>query len=308
MLIRHFNEKKDKTRVIEVWNKVLKDINPVWEITEEELDIQLKLHGDQTNLLRDCLIVEDNEKNLIGFALIYKSSKKDSWWCQFTVLPHFFKTNLLVTLFEAILNIAKKQNAPKLRFAISNHILTDSPLQIKFEEIGLKPVQYDFWMRMDVTGPINTPNTPHGIKFQKQKELNDYTNYVKILNDAFNGAFDYTPYTEQEFKSVHTVGWNGYDVQYWFAIDGNNPVGICFVTINPESHQVGLIYTLAVLHKYHHRGIGSSLLGFGIQSLIEKGCKTIELDVEANNENALTLYKKYGFYEIKSRTTIFYEI
>ena len=163
-------------------------------------------------------------------------------------------------------------------------------------------------MCLDVTGSISIPNTPHRIKFQEQKELNDYTNYVKILNDAFSGAFDYTPYTEQEFKSIHTVGWDGYDVQYWFAIDGNNPVGICFVAINPELNHVGLIYTLAVLHKYHHRGIGSSLLGFGIQSLIEKGCKMIELGVETNNENALALYKKYGFYEIKSRTTIFYEI
>ncbi|MFX1512973.1 MAG: GNAT family N-acetyltransferase, partial [Promethearchaeota archaeon] len=60
--------------------------------------------------------------------------------------------------------------------------------------------------------------------------------------------------------------------------------------------------------RYRQRGIGSTLLGFGIQSLREKGCKAIDLSVMADNEQALALYKKFGFYELKSRTQYIFEI
>ncbi|MCK4381225.1 MAG: GNAT family N-acetyltransferase [Candidatus Lokiarchaeota archaeon] len=308
MLIRPFNVNTDKTKIIEVWNKVLKDMNPAWAINEEELDTVLVMEGDQTELSRDCLIAEDNKREINGFAFLLKSSKRDSWWLNIKVLPPHFKLNLLVNLFESILDQVNKQNAPQIRFTIQQYIFINSPLQIKFEEMGLKPVHYDFWMRMGDIDSHWKPNVPTGIKFQKQNELNDYDSYVEIINDAFSEHFDFRPYTEEEFKSIHKVSWKEYDVEYWFALEGNNPVGICHICINPEVKHVGTINTLGVLHSYHHNGIGSSLLGLGIQSLIEKGCTTIELGVEAKNEKALGLYKKFGFYEVESRTQITYTI
>ena len=308
MLIRPFNVNTDKTRTIEVLNKVLKDINPVWSINEEEFDEALVVEGDQTDLSRDCLIAEDNKGEMKGFACLFKSSKHDSWWLNIKVLPPQFKSNLLVNLFESILNVANKQNAPQIRFTIIKYIFIDSPLQIKFEDMGLKPVHYDFWMRMDDINSLRKPNVPPGINFQKQNELNDFDSYVEIINDAFREHFDFVPYTVEEFKSIHKVNWKEYDVEYWFALEGNNPVGICHLCIHPEVQHVGIVNTLGVLHSHHHNGIGSSLLGLGIQSLIEKGCTTIELGVEAKNEKALGLYKKFGFYEVESRTQIWYTI
>ena len=63
-----------------------------------------------------------------------------------------------------------------------------------------------------------------------------------------------------------------------------------------------------MLHSYHRRGIGSALLGMGVHSLIENGCKTIELGVEVKNEKALSLYKKFGFCEVESQTEIVFAI
>lgn len=308
MLIRPFNEDTDKTRIVEVWNKVLKDMNPSWTINEEELDAGLAVEGDQTDPKHDWLVAEDNKGKIIGFACLFKSSKRDSWWLEIKVLPQHFKSNLSLKLFESILDLGNKQNTPQIRFAISKYIFMDSPLQIKFKEMGLKPVNYDCWMRMDDIDSLRKPNVPPGINFQKQNELNDFTSYVKILNDAFSEHFDFRPYTEEEFRSTHKVSWKDHDVEYWFALEGNDLVGICHICINPELSHVGIINTLGVLHSYHHNGIGSSLLGLGIQSLIEKGCKTIELGVEAKNEKALDLYKKFGFDEVESRTQITYTI
>jgi ribosomal protein S18 acetylase RimI-like enzyme len=102
--------------------------------------------------------------------------------------------------------------------------------------------------------------------------------------------------------------WKQMNHLEWLAFDGKKLIGICSVVINPELKTVGKIDNLAVLRKYHHRGIGRALLGFGIQSLIEKGCKTIELGVDADNEKALSLYKKFGFHEVESRTNFVYAI
>ncbi|GAG10666.1 unnamed protein product, partial [marine sediment metagenome] len=109
MLIKPFNVNTDKTRIIGVWNKVLKDINPGWAINEEEFDAALAVEGDQTDLSRDCLIAEDNKGEINGFACLFKSSKRGSWWLNIKVLPPHFKSNLLVNLFESILNVANKQ-------------------------------------------------------------------------------------------------------------------------------------------------------------------------------------------------------
>jgi len=308
MIIRPFNVKTDKTRIIEVWNNVLKDINPVWAINEEELDAVLAVEGDQTDLSRDCLIAEDNKGQIIGFACLFKSSKRDSWWLEIKILPQHFKSNLSVKIFESILDLVNKQNAPQIRFTISKYLFIDSPLQTKIKEMGLEPVHFGFWMRLDDIDSLPKLIIPPDITFQKQKDITDFTSYVSVHNDAFSKHFDFRPYIEEEFKLMITAEWKQYDNEHWLAIDENKLVGICSVIINPKLKHLGIVDTLGVLHNYHRRGIGNSLLGFGIQSLIEKGCKTIELGVEANNEKALSLYKKFGFYEVESRTMIWYTI
>ncbi|MFX1388438.1 MAG: GNAT family N-acetyltransferase [Promethearchaeota archaeon] len=266
------------------------------------------MYGDQTDLSRDCLIAEDNKGDIIGFALLFKSSKQNTCWLEVKILPHYFKSEFYVKLFESALKLTSKQNTPKIRFVLRKYILIDSPLQNKLKELGLKPTHFDYWMRLDNFKFIPKIKTPKGYTFQNHKELNDFTNYVKILNDAFREHYDFIPFNEEEFKSIHIISWKGYFVEYWFAFKGNDKIGVCFVNINPDSKHIGIVYTLGVLHSYHHKGVGSYLLGLGIQTLIDKGCKIIELGVESDNAKALSLYEKFGFYEIKSRTAIFYEI
>lgn len=303
-----FNETNDKTRVIDVWDKIIKDANPVWTINEEYIDGLLEVEGDQTIPSRDWLIAEDKQGLIIGFSCLFKSSKRDSWWMELRVLPEYNRQKISLELFESCLALANKQRAPRILFTARKYSFTDSPIQTKIKEMGLEPVHYNFWMYMDDFNSIPEVINPPFITFKKQKEITDYASYVKINNDAFSKDFEFRPYTEEEIKQMATAEWKGYNMEHHFAFDGEDPVGICSNLINPEQKNIGVVDTLAVLHSHHHRGIGSSLLSLGIQSLIERGCKKIELGVEVNNEKALNLYKKFGFNELESRTTIFYEI
>lgn len=308
MKIRLFDESLDKNRVIDVLDKFLKDINPAFKINGEQFYSSIAVLGDQTDLSRDSLVVEDNNGKLIGFTGLLKSSKRDFWQLQIGILPEYSKSNFTMNLFESILQLAKEQNAPDIRFTISKYLFTDSLLEEKIKEMGLKPVHYDFWMILNKIDSIPTFKDPSGITFQNQKEISDVNGYLTILNDAFSKHFDFRPLTEEEFRLVFEKKWKEDDTANWLAFEGNKLIGICTLTINPELSHIGIIDVLGVLHENHHRGIGSSLLGHGIQSLIEKGCTTIELGVEATNEKALTLYKKFGFNEVESRTQIFYTI
>lgn len=308
MEIRSFDENLDKTRIIALLDTVLKEINPGLTMNEDRFDAMLAVEGDQTILSRDSLVAEDDDGKIIGFSGLLKSSKHNFWRLDISMLPEYNKSNLTVKLFESILNLASKQNAPEIRFTTRNIIFIDSPIYEKFKEMGLKPVHYNWWMHLDKVDKVPLLGVPHGINLQKRKELNELTGYVAVINDSFREHFDFRPYTVEEFQIFRNAAWKDYNVEHWLATEQDKLVGILTAIINPESKHSGIIDTLGVLHSYHHRGIGRSLLSHGIQSLIEKGCTVIELSVEATNEKALKLYKKFGFYEVESRTRIFFTI
>jgi mycothiol synthase len=297
MQIRQFNENRDKTRVMTVLEKVLKELNPSMTMSEEQFDAMLKVEGDLTVLSRDCLVAEDDNSEIIGFIGLLKSSKRDFWHLEMALLTEYVSSNISVELIESILNLAKKQNAPEIRFTTVKAKFKNTPLEDKFKKMGLEPVNYNWWMRLDDIESVPESKIPLGITLQKN-----------VLNDAFSEHFDFSPYKEEEFKIRQLAAWKDKFNKHWLAFEENKLIGFCSVVINPGQKHVGMIDILGVLHSYHHRGIGSSLLGIGVKSLIENGCTIIELAVEAKNEKALNLYKKFGFNEMESLTRIFYTI
>ena len=105
----------------------------------------------------------------------------------------------------------------------------------------------------------------------------------------------------EKFKKNHTVG-------YAIAYENTKIVGFCQCYFNPSQEQVGIINTLGVLPSYHHRGIGSALFASRVEFLQDKGCKTINLPVDAKNERALKLYEKFSFYLKKNLTEKTYKL
>ncbi len=306
MKIRPF-ESNDKTRVVEVLDRVLKYDNPALGMDEDLFNAALAFEGEQTILSRDFLVAEDNEGKIIDFSGLLKSSKRDSWRLAFEVIPEYFTSTIFVELFESILNIKNEQNGPEIRFSLKKYKLTDSPLQRKLNEMGLKPVHYNWEIFLEDTDPPPKINVPPGINIHSGKDVTDIASYINVHNEAFSEHFGFRPYSEKEFKLILKKAWKAYDIEHWFAYDKEKLVGVCTSQINPEFKTIGLIQILGVLPSYQHRGIGRCLLASNIQSLIEKGCEKIELGVEANNEKALTLYKKFGFKEDESRTVMIYK-
>ncbi len=305
MRIKPLDETIERSSIIYVWKQMWSYLIPEeTDLTEEKFDAIFS-RDDQTVFPRDFLIAEDNQGNIIGFAGLGKSSKRDFWRVTYVVLPEYVKSNLPGKLLDAIVNLAKKQAAPKLRFYSRANF---TPLNKKLEERGIKPVQYGWWMRLDDFSLLPRSVVPLGITLRKQKDIDDLSSYVAFYNKAHCDAFEFEPYTEENVKQFFNHLRKIYDIEHHFAFEKNKLVGICYISNNPEQKIIGTINSLGILPSHRRRGIGKALMTYGIQRLREKGCKMILLSVMANNEEALALYKKFGFYELEFRTQYIFEV
>ncbi|UCE12178.1 MAG: GNAT family N-acetyltransferase [Candidatus Heimdallarchaeota archaeon] len=302
-------EKIDRKIMIELMNQTIQHFNPENPsfINEEQLDYELT-NNDLTVLSRDFLIAEDNQGTRVGFAGLLKSSKKGWWVVMLYVLPAFLSTHFPGELFDEIISLAKKQSAPELRFYIHASF---AAIHDKFQGLRIKPVQFFWKLRLDDFKNYPKYSIPSGITIRPQKGIEDYPEYISAFNEAFREDFAYNPLSEEHIKHVDQyVRKTNLLYNRIFALEGNKIIGmvIPFGSSNPEQKHIGTIGSLGVRPSYQRRGIGRSLLSSAIQWLRKQDCTIIELGVSADNEDALGLYKKFGFYELKSQKFVTYSI
>ena len=58
---------------------------------------------------------------------------------------------------------------------------------------------------------------------------------------------------------------------------------------------------------WRKKGVGSALIGMGL-SYLKTRCKTAFLEVRANNENALNVYKRMGYRVVKEQKVLEYTL
>ena len=204
------------------------------------------------------------------------------------------------------MELGKKRNAPELLFQTLGEL--SAPFEERLEFLEFKPIHYSWSMYLDDLSLFSHPGIPEGIAIQNQKEIDDFKIIVDVINKAFQGSFKFNPITERKWKQMQRVLRKNNIVEYCIAYENNKKVGLCDIYFNPKQEHIGLIGDLSVLPSYQHRKIGSALLASGIEILREKGCKTINLRVHAENEKAMGLYKKFGFYPKNNLTEKLYQI
>jgi ribosomal protein S18 acetylase RimI-like enzyme len=291
--IKSWDESISRTVIIDLLNQQNKYLNPKdpIEATEELLNFFL---GETTVLSRDVLRFENNQSNIIGFAGIIKSPMyKDTWVVGYGILPEYFKTDLPEKLIDASLNLGMELKVPELLFGTTGTL--SAPFDEKLESLGFTPIQYTWSMRLDNFSLFKLPKVPHEISIQKNLEIDDYQSYANVINQAFQDHFKWENKTEEMYKQINDMIQKTNEIEHYLTYEDNKLVGTCIGIINPKQKFVGSIGNFGILPSHQHRGIGSSLFAFGVESLREKGCKEINLLVEAKNEKALDLYKKFGF-------------
>ena len=291
--IKPWDESINRTVIIDLLNQQYKYLNPKdpIEVNEEMLNFFL---GENTVLSRDALRIENNQNKIIGFASIINSPMyKNTWIVGYGILPEYFKTDIPEKLIDAALDLGKKLKVPELLFGTTGTL--SAPFDEKLESLGFNHIHYSWSMLLDDFNLFKLPKIPNEITVRKNLEIDDYQNYANVMNQAFQGHFKWENKTEEMYKQMNDMIQKTNQIEHYLAYENDKLVGTCMGILNPKLEFTGSIGNFGILPSHQHRGIGSSLFAFGVESLREKGCKEINLTVEAENERALDLYKKFGF-------------
>jgi len=304
--IKKYDESLGFSILVDLYNQMAKYFNPetTFELTEELVHVLL---GKETVFSRDYLIFENKQGEIIAVAGVSKVPVvKDALLTVYGVKPEYIESELPGELIDAILNLGKELNTPELLFQTFGEL--SAPFDKKLESLGFSPVNYNWSMRLDDFDLFSHPGVPQDITIQNLKEMDDYTNSISVLNEAFASSFKFKPFTKITWKKLLRSFKKTHIVEHCVAYEKNKIVGLCDTYLNPEQDQIGLIANFGVLPSYQHRKIGSAILASGIETLREKGCKKINLSVDTENIQALGLYKKFGFYTRDNLTQKTYQI
>lgn len=303
--IKPWDESIDRSVLVELYNQKTQYLTPKLglKINEEMLNFKL----GKVDLRQAFLRFENWQGEIIAFAGIVKSNKfKDSWEVEYGFFPKYLKSELPGKIILATLDLGRKLKIPTLIFKISGSL--SAPFDEKLKTLGFKPFQINYKMILDDFNIFKIPEVPKGVIIQKQKKIHDYRSFSNVLNQAFQNSFKFKTKTEEEYEEIYESLRKLYDLDHCLAYEDNKLVGTCNIFINPKQKYIGILGDLATLPSHQNRRIGNALFGFGVDLLRKKGCTEINLTVEAENEKALNLYKRYGFYTLEELTEKVYQI
>ncbi len=146
---------------------------------------------------------------------------------------------------------------------------------------------------------VQGPALPADVATRPYSHPDDLATYLDVANASFADHPTPMQFSEQGVRHVH-------------ELPDFDPAGILLVAPRDDpatpiawtktEHEItesgdrrGYIAFVGVVPSWRGRGLGRELLRWGIARLRSAGAGTIELNVEAANERALTLYRRTGF-------------
>ena len=117
------------------------------------------------------------------------------------------------------------------------------------------------------------------------------------IGEMFAGAASLSLSPLPDFRRTVLTG-----PDVWRALlDGERLAGLVrVIDVRAGEGKVGM---LGRMPSYRGRGLGARLLAEGLRLLAERGAHDVTLDVDSENERALSLYRQFGF-EVASRTPV----
>jgi mycothiol synthase len=213
-----------------------------------------------------------------------------------TVHPEYRRHGHGRRLLEAGLGLAASHGWEEIRLYVPP---TDAA-QAFARAVGLsyRSSLWQFHLQPGVAVP--EPVWPAGVVARTFGDWLELGVFVALLNAAFAGHASPLEWTLQEIQRAHARP--GFDPTAIVLVSPaerpDEPVGFVRTAIGlPEAGAapVGEIRLVGVLPEWRGRGLGRELLRWGVAWLRSRGAGTIQLNVEAENELALGLYRRTGF-------------
>ncbi len=163
---------------------------------------------------------------------------------------------------------------------------------------GFAPTYDFFTMRRPATAPLPgaAEVLPPGWRWQAlEGGLVDVAHAA--LTEIFRDSASFTLSPLPLFRRAVASGASTFRA----LVDGDEIAGLVQVAAHETLHE---LRTIGRRPAYRGRGLGARLVTEGLRLLGEHGARAVELTVEAPNERALALYRRFAF-DVVDRTPVF---
>lgn len=305
MRIRCFRE-EDTERIVDIFNEATaqdRDFSPLSARTWREW-----FSGPDIRLERDCFVAGEEEIWGFGALRIHTEALRVGriYLSGPYVHPRFERRGTGKALLEMLLAEAKERGASQVLASIpeerSSHGFA--------KRFGFQVARYFLRLRAEL-GDMPHLTKPEGI-LVKTFEEGDEEMFLDIHNRGFVDHWNYFPITMNDINQWKKESL--FDPQgIFFAIHNSRVDGFCVVFIDREhvnytGDKIAYVSDLACDKMYRKRGIGSYLLFLAGEYAKRKGMTALELDMEAENPNAPSVYRKMGFVQKKKNISYRREI
>lgn len=263
-------------------------------INNEKITLKLELDyklGDISKNINEFMYFDENE--LIGYIGICSFAGAGSVIeVNGMVHPQYRRHGIFKTLFALVLDEWRKRSLDKMLLLCDRYSRAGQEF-IKVIGAMYKHSEYEMYLRNDSLELLNKKVS--GITLRKAAN-EDALEIARQNSIYFNSmeSIDNLILPEEEEKKGMTI---------YIAEKDNKAIGKVHVELISGN---GGIYGLGVLPKYRSQGFGRAILKLAIEKLREHNANEIMLQVEAENSNALNLYKSCGFME--TSTMDYFEI
>lgn len=127
-----------------------------------------------------------------------------------------------------------------------------------------------------------------------EKLIKDEKKYNDNINDEININNYYENIYKKDNNKIFIASINEEIIGYTY-VKINDP------KLNGEKYKEAFIDALYVKEEHRNKGIATSLINKAKEYAIKKDAKKISINVISNNETALKLYYKLGFYNFSFR-------
>lgn len=191
---------------------------------------------------------------------------------------------------------------PELRFAWAHG---DHPASRALaRRFDFAPVRTLLQLRADVSG-VSPPAEPrpsrtdNGARITAFRPGADDTAWLTLNATAFADHPEQAHLTQRDLDDRLAEPWFDAD-DFLLLKDGDTLIGFCWLKVAgdaqaKEGPEIGEFYAVGIDPDRQGEGLGRVLMDAGFARLAQRGIRIASLYVEADNEPALALYRRYGF-------------
>ncbi|UCF93185.1 MAG: GNAT family N-acetyltransferase [Desulfobacterales bacterium] len=241
------------------------------------------------------LFLAETAKNLIGFISVFLELEIGRAVSDVLVHPRHRRKGVASQLFARALGHAREAGARVIQVCLPE---ADRRARNWASRLNLQRVRRFLEMRLDIRNRPPPPVERSGFTL-RLLQVGEEDQMTAIQNRSFAGTWGFKPNTTEEITYRLNLGGRcPEDVVMAYA--GDNPVGYCWTTVNPEKNAAlkekkGQIHMLGVDPDCLQMGLGKEILLVGLARLQHKGIEVVELTVDSNNQAARALYESVGF-------------